>query len=193
MKEIVCLTGGMGSGKSTVARLLLEEGFAVYNSDDRAKALMLEPAVREEVETIFGSSAYAEDGSLNRSFLSKQIFSNPNRKVQLEAIIHPAVRTDFNLWLEQAKGKVVFKESALSIELGDPTCHSILVVHCPENIRIQRIKNRNPEWSIEEISGRLASQLTDEQRLKSGAQLLDNSSTVAALKVSLHQALPKCI
>ena len=115
MKEIVCLTGGMGSGKSTVARLLLEEGFAVYNSDDRAKALMLEPAVREEVETIFGSSAYAEDGSLNRSFLSKQIFSNPNRKVQLEAIIHPAVRTDFNLWLEQAKGKVVFKESALSI------------------------------------------------------------------------------
>ncbi|MDB2539568.1 dephospho-CoA kinase, partial [Schleiferiaceae bacterium] len=71
--------------------------------------------------------------------------------------------------------------------------HSILVVHCPENIRIQRIKNRNPEWSIEEISGRLASQLTDEQRLKSGAQLLDNSSTVAALKVSLHQALTKWI
>ncbi|NCF54032.1 MAG: dephospho-CoA kinase [Bacteroidetes bacterium] len=193
MKEIVCLTGGMGSGKSTVARLLLEEGFAVYDSDDRAKALMLEPAVREEVETIFGSSAYAEDGSLNRSFLSQQIFSYPNRKVQLEAIIHPAVRTDFNLWLEQAKGKVVFKESALSIELGDPTCHSILVVHCPENIRIQRIKNRNPEWSIAEISARLASQLTDEQRLMSGAQLLDNSSTFAALKVSLHQALTKWI
>ena len=193
MKEIVCLTGGMGSGKSTVARLLLEEGFAVYNSDDRAKALMLEPAVREEVENIFGSSAYAANGSLNRSFLSKQIFSNPNRKVQLEAIIHPAVRTDFNLWLEQAKGKVVFKESALSIELGDPTCHSILVVHCPENIRIQRIKNRNPEWSIEEISARLANQLTDEQRLMSGPQLLDNSSTLAALKVSLHQALTKWI
>ena len=193
MKKIVCITGGMGSGKSTVARLLLEAGFAVYNSDARAKELMLEQPVRKEIQQLLGASAYLDDGALNRQFLADQIFTHPGKKQSLEAIVHPAVRADFENWLTYTKGPVVFKESALTLEKGDAGCTAVLLVDCPVNTRFQRIKKRNPDWSNEAIQARLDHQISDVQRRNSGAILLDNSGSLEALKESLNQALAKCI
>lgn len=193
MKKIVCITGGMGSGKSTVAGLLLEAGFAVYNSDARAKELMLKEPVRTEIKQLLGASAYLDDGSLNRQFLADQIFTHPGKKNSLEAIVHPAVRADFEFWLTRTKGPVVFKESALTLEKGDASCTTILLVDCPVHIRFKRIQQRNPDWSNEAIQARLGHQLSDVQRRNSGAILLDNSGSLEALKESLDQALAKCI
>lgn len=193
MKKIICLTGGMGSGKSTVAQLLVKEGFSVYNSDARAKWLMVQPPLRQQIEELFGPSSYTNDGTLNRPFLSNQIFTRPENKTALEDVVHPAVRSDFEDWLATAKGGVVFKESALTLELEDPYCHTVLVVECPESIRIERIRRRNPSWSLADIKARLANQFTDEQRRESGAVSVDNSGSLASLKTSLDQALTKCI
>ena len=193
MKKIVCITGGMGSGKSTVARLLLEAGFAVYNSDTRAKELMLEEPIRGQIEHLFGLSAYLNNGALNRQFLSEQIFMHSEKKSALEAIVHPAVRVDFELWLEQAVGTVVFKESALTLETGDNSCTTVLLVDCPANTRFQRVKQRNPDWTNEEIQARFDHQLSDVERRDSGAILIDNSGSLETLKKSIDQALAKCI
>ena len=193
MKKIICLTGGMGSGKSTVAQLLVKEGFSVYNSDARAKWLMVQPPLRQQIEELFGPSSYTNDGTINRPFLSNQIFTRPEKKTALEDVVHPAVRSDFEDWLATAKGGVVFKESALTLELEDPYCHTVLVVECPESIRIERIRRRNPSWSLADIKARLANQFTDEQRRESGAVFVDNSGSLESLKTSLDQALTKCI
>ena len=193
MKKTVCITGGMGSGKSTVAHFLLEAGFRVYNSDTRAKELMLEKSVRAQIEHLLGPSSYLKNGSLNRQFLASQIFTHPEKKSALEAIVHPAVRNDFERWFEQAKGPVVFKESALTLEIEDSSCTTVWLVDCPVNTRFQRVKQRNPDWSNEEIQARLDHQLTDDKRRNSGAILIDNSGSLEALKKSLDQALAKCI
>ena len=193
MKKVVCITGGMGSGKSTVARILLEAGFAVYNSDTRAKELMLEEPVRGQIEQLLGPSAYLNNELLNRQFLADQIFTDPEKKSALEAIVHPAVRADFEHWLGQEKGSLVFKESALTLEIGDASCTTIFLVDCPVNVRFKRIKQRNPEWSNQEIQARLDHQLTDVQRRSSEAIRIDNSGSLEALKESLHHALAKCI
>lgn len=193
MKKVVCITGGMGSGKSTVARILLEAGFAVYNSDTRAKELMLEEPVRGQIKQLFGLSAYLKNESLNKQFLADEIFTHPGKKSALEAIVHPAVRSDFERWFKQAKGSVVFKESALTLEIGDASCTTIFLVDCPVNVRFKRIKQRNPEWSNQEIQARLDHQLTDVQRRSSEAIRIDNSGSLEALKESLDHALAKCI
>lgn len=193
MKKVVCITGGMGSGKSTVARILLEAGFAVYNSDTRAKELMLEEPVRGQIKQLFGLSAYLKNESLNRQFLADEIFTHPGKKSALEAIVHPAVRSDFERWFKQAKGAVVFKESALTLEIGDASCTTIFLVDCPVNVRFKRIKQRIPEWSNQEIQARLDHQLTDVQRRSSEAIRIDNSGSLEALKESLDHALAKCI
>lgn len=193
MRKIVCITGGMGSGKSTVARLLFEAGFAVYNSDNRAKELMLEEPLRSQIKLLLGSSAYAKDGTLNRQFLADQIFTHPAKKSALEAIVHPAVLADFESWFARSKAPVVFKESALTLETGDRSCTAVLLVDCPVDTRFKRIKLRNPDWSNEEIQARLDHQQTDAQRRNSEAILLDNSGALETLKESLDQALAKCI
>ena len=193
MKKIVCITGGMGSGKSTVAGLLLEAGFAVFDSDSRAKELMLSEPVRAQIEHLLGLSAYLSNGALNRPFISEQIFMDPGKKSALEAIVHPVVQSDFEHWLEQSEGSMVFKESALTLETGDNSCSIVLLVDCAENIRFQRVKQRNPEWSNEEIQARFDHQLTDVQRKNSDAILIDNSGSLETLKKSIDQALAKCI
>lgn len=193
MKKIVCITGGMGSGKSTVARFLVEAGFAVYNSDTRAKELMLLEPVRGQIEYLLGPSAYLNNEILNRQFLADQIFTHPEKKGALEAIVHPAVRADFEHWLGRAKGSVVFKESALILETGDNSCTTVFLVDCPVNTRFQRVKQRNPDWTNEDIQARLDHQLTDVERRNSSSIIIDNSGSIETLKMSLDQALDKCI
>ena len=111
------VTGGIGSGKSTVCELLRDRGVAVYDSDSRAKQLMAESeALREQLIAAFGAECYNAEG-LDRAFLASKVFGNEEALQQLNSIVHPAVRADFQAWAEQQSPYVVL-ESAILFEAG---------------------------------------------------------------------------
>ena len=114
----VGITGGIGSGKSTVCRLFARLGVAVYDSDAGAKRLMTEDAeLRRRITDRFGAEAYA-DGTLNRTYLAGRVFSEAQALADLNAIVHPAVRADFAAWAERQEGDYVILESALLFDAG---------------------------------------------------------------------------
>ena len=109
----VGITGGIGSGKSTVCRLFAQRGVAVYDSDAAAKRLMTEePALRAGIAARFGAEAYA-GGALNRPYLAAKVFSDPAALADLNALVHPAVMADFAAWAERQEGSYVILESAI--------------------------------------------------------------------------------
>ena len=118
----VGITGGIGSGKSTVCRLFARLGVAVYDSDAGAKRLMTEDAeLRRRITDRFGADAYA-DGTLNRAYLAGRVFSEAQALADLNAIVHPAVRADFAAWARRQEGGYVILESALLFDAGFDAC-----------------------------------------------------------------------
>ncbi|MBQ4394245.1 MAG: dephospho-CoA kinase [Paludibacteraceae bacterium] len=145
---IVGITGGIGSGKSTIARALAARGFAVYDCDREAKRIIAEnPAVQQQIIALFGEEAFV-DGVYNTAYISKCVFSpslqgRPGEALlaQLNAIIHPAVKEDIlsSPLLGGAGGGLLFIESAILFESGlDALCDRIIIVDAPEDIRISR-------------------------------------------------------
>lgn len=165
MKQL-CITGGIGSGKSTVCRIFKQLGVPVYNADERAKALYTESeVVKHAVIDLIGSDAYANN-KLNREFLANQIFNNKEMLEQLNAIIHPAVRQDYELWVRQQQSDYVIKEAAILIESGAyRSCDFIAVVNAPKELRIQRVTQRD-EVDRAAVEARISHQLSDEERTK---------------------------
>ena len=140
----VGITGGIGSGKSTVCRLFARLGVAVYDSDAGAKRLMTEDAeLRRRITDRFGAEAYA-DGTLNRTYLAGRVFSEAQALADLNAIVHPAVRADFAAWAEQQEGDYVILESALLFDAGFDACvDRTVAVLAPEALRIERTCRRD--------------------------------------------------
>ena len=139
----VGITGGIGSGKSTVCRLFARLGVAVYDSDAGAKRLMTEDAeLRRRITDRFGAEAYA-DGTLNRTYLAGRVFSEAQALAELNAIVHPAVRADFAAWAERQEGDYVILESA------------------PEALRIERACRRDGR-TPGEVRLRIAAQTDDD-------------------------------
>ena len=129
----VGITGGIGSGKSTVCRLFARLGVAVYDSDAGAKRLMTEDAeLRRRITDRFGAEAYA-DGTLNRTYLAGRVFSEAQALADLNAIVHPAVRADFAVWAERQEGDYVILESALLFDAGFDAC----VGRTPGEVRLR--------------------------------------------------------
>lgn len=192
MSKVICITGGIGSGKSTVCKHLEERGYPVYYSDVRAKALMEgDSQIREQLMDVFGPGIYTDSQALNRPELARRIFNNPNLKESLESIVHPRVHEDFVQWSTAQTSKLLFKESPLAMEIDDQSCQTIVVVHAEAELRISRVLGRNSDWSREEVEARMRNQLSDEQRLKLAHQVLDNSGTPEALREKLDQLLTK--
>ena len=140
----VGITGGIGSGKSTVCRLFARLGVAVYDSDAGAKRLMTEDAeLRRRITDRFGAEAYA-DGTLNRTYLAGRVFSEAQALADLNAIVHPAVRADFAAWAERQEGDYVILESALLFDAGFDACvDRTVAVLAPEALRIERTCRRD--------------------------------------------------
>ncbi|MCS7188170.1 MAG: dephospho-CoA kinase, partial [Bacteroidia bacterium] len=130
--RVISVTGGIGVGKSFVLRKIREAGYPVYYADIRAKQLMEEDAeLREAIEVEFGKAAYTAQGNLNRSYIASIIFSSPEKRKALNALVHPKTISDFTKWAKQ-KGqeghKVVFKEAALTLEANALQADMTLVV-----------------------------------------------------------------
>jgi dephospho-CoA kinase len=172
----VGITGGIGSGKSTVSRILAECGVAVYTSDDRAKELMASsPELCTKIISSFGEEAYV-DGALNREYLAKSIFTNPEALATLNSIVHPAVMDDFDRWAEQQEGNYVVLESAILFEAKlDRRVDVVVSVLAPEELRIERAMQRDGA-SREAIVRRIANQISDDERTERSKYAIVNIS-----------------
>lgn len=147
----VGLTGGIGSGKSTVARLLRAMGAEVYTADDRAKILMTQDTgLRRGIVELLGAKAYSADGeALNRAYIASQVFGNPEKRAALNALVHPAVERDFEAWAAQWDGAVrrpayLVEEAAVLIESGGwRRMDCLVVVTAPLEVRLRRVMRRD--------------------------------------------------
>lgn len=164
MKKIVGITGGIGSGKSVIGKILTTMGYPVYYSDQAAKELMESDAVIvKELNQLFDHKAY-EDGKLNRSYLAQQIFSNPELKSKLNKIVHPRVRKHFNEFVEDQTSPLVFNEAAILFETGGAkNFDAILLVVADEEVRINRVMERDG-ITKQEVLNRINNQWSDEKK-----------------------------
>ncbi|ASS47642.1 MAG: dephospho-CoA kinase [Candidatus Fluviicola riflensis] len=170
----VGITGGIGSGKSTVCAVLKAMGHPVYNSDERAKTIMeTSSEVREQLISVFGEPTF-ENNQLNRPYLAQAIFNDPAKREQINAIVHPVVRTDFQQWANSQTSSIIFQESALLIETGGYRLLDFTVlVTAPEELRVQRVLKRDAADETA-VRSRIKSQLSDEEQRKSADFVIRN-------------------
>lgn len=164
----VGLTGGIGSGKSTVCRLFEELGVRCYDSDSRAKWLMQnDPDLRAELIEIFGEQVYNDNGELDRARLAAEVFGNSERLAALNGAVHPAVGRDWERWCEERRGegaRYTILESAILFDCGfDKKVDQVITVSAPEQTRIERAAMRdNAPTNV--IRNRIKAQMSDEER-----------------------------
>jgi dephospho-CoA kinase len=174
----VGITGGIGSGKTHICKLLELMNFSVFYSDAEAKKIQNTNAyVRSKLTELYGEEAYTEEG-LNRKFIAEIIFNNPDAKKQLEEIIHPKVAEAFATWCEEKAGtdeKIVFIESAILYESGfDKMVDKVIVVYADEDVRIERSMRRDgaDRTAIEE---RIKNQGSDKEKCNKADFVLHNN------------------
>jgi dephospho-CoA kinase len=162
----VGITGGIGSGKSTVTKIFSILGIPIYSADDRAKWLMNEdPILKEKIIAAFGKASYSDAGQLNRTFLAETVFSNPNKVEQINGLVHPTVGEDFNFWVKAQSSPYVLKEAALIYETGGQNLLDYVInVSAPLRIRISRVLMRDPHRSEAQINQIIDQQLPDEEK-----------------------------
>lgn len=180
MAYIIGLTGGIGSGKTTLVNYMESLGIPVFIADEEAKKAMQSPHVLEEVKTSFGNSIF-ENGHLNRQQLASIVFSNPDKLKELNSIIHPEVKRLFAIWLNQHKTvPFVVYEAAILFESGSyQNCDYIITVTAPLEDRITRVMQRD-NCSREQVLQRINSQWTDEERAAKSNFVIDNTTAQSA-------------
>jgi len=170
----VGITGGIGAGKTLITQLFSLLGVPIYYADARAKELMSTELVNPITET-FGAEAFV-NGILNRDYLASRVFSNQLEIEKLNAIVHPAVAVDFKNWTsKQTNATYIIKEAALLIETGSyQLLDKLIVVTSPSELRVNRIKNRDPFRTNTEIEGIISKQTSDFEKLKFADFIIKN-------------------
>jgi dephospho-CoA kinase len=182
MTKIIGLTGGIGSGKTTIARYIESKGVPVYIADIEAKKVMEQPKIINALQTAFGTDIVSND-AVNRSKLSKIVFNNPEKLALLNSIVHPAVKEHFKDWLNvHQSSPYVVKETAILFETGgDNDCYKTISVVAPVEKRIDRVVKRD-SLTKEQVEERMNNQWTDEQRMKASDFVIVNDEIEAAKK-----------
>ena len=172
--KVVGLTGGIGSGKSTIARLFSALGIAVYDSDTEAKKLINTSAeIKKRIVEVFGAEAYAE-GVYNRAYMADIVFRNPDKLAVLNSIVHPVLADHFNQWAALQTSPYVIKEAAILFESGSyKNCDFIITVTAPEALRISRCMSRDGSTEAQ-VRARMAQQWTDAQRIALSDAVIEN-------------------
>jgi len=175
MTKIIGLTGGIGSGKTTVAKEFEKLGIPVYIADTEAKKIMELSETVRLIRDEFGNSIF-EDGILNRDKLAKIVFENPEKLQKLNSIIHPLVKNHFQEWVQKNKDSVfVIKETAILFESGSYIdCDTIIAVVAPLEIRIERVLARDNS-DYESVMKRVQNQWTDEMRIAKSDYVIENT------------------
>jgi dephospho-CoA kinase len=188
MTKVIGLTGGIGSGKTTVANLFSTFGIPVYITDLEAKRLMESDLILIQIKKLFGESVF-ENGVLSREKLSQIVFNNKEKLEQLNKIVHPAVKQHFKNWvLENQKALFVIYESAILFESGSyKECDYIINVVSPIEVRIQRVIKRD-NTTREKVLERMKNQWNDEEKSSKSDFVIENSS-VERLKLDIVKIL----
>ena len=159
MSYLVGITGGIGSGKTTVSNIFSHLGYKVYNSDDRAKYLMQNnDKIIKKITGLLGDSAYSK-GVLKKKIISRAIFNNKSLIERINSIVHPEAIKDFNTWVYKNKDSILFKESALIYQSGSyKDLDKIILVKARDEIRIERVLKRDKQRKKHEIMNIINSQ-----------------------------------
>lgn len=174
MTKILGLTGGIGSGKTTVAALFHELGVPVYNADDEAKKLMNEsPKIRTQLIELFGANAY-NDGLLNRSYIAQLVFKDKEKLSALNQVVHPEVAAHYAAWLSNQTHPYVLKEVAILFELeAEDQFDFILTVTAPKQIRLERVMQRDNK-SVDEVLSIMNNQWDEEKKIQKSDFVIQN-------------------
>lgn len=173
---IVGVTGGIGSGKTTVCKVFETLGAKTYYADDRAKWLMEnDPELIESIKNLFGGSAFKE-GMLDRQHIARAAFKDDSLLNQLNKLVHPAVGRDVEKWVrENQNSKLLLKEAALLFETGSyKALDKSILVTAPENIRIQRVVSRDSHRNVEDVKDIISKQMNNEEKRKLADFVIEN-------------------
>ncbi len=190
---LVGITGGIGSGKSTVAKIFSILGIPIYYADDRAKWLMgNDEVLKTQIKDEFGTESYQSDGKLDRSFLAKEVFSDPEKVKTINSLVHPAVGRDFYAWSSTQNAPYVLKEAALIFETGShEALDFVITVSSPLKVRIARTLMRDPFRSAEQVNQIINQQLPDEQKNELADFVIKNTDNKLLIPqvLKIHQQL----
>jgi dephospho-CoA kinase len=177
---IVGLTGGIGSGKTTVAKLFYKLGVPIYVSDIEAKKIMItSEKVIAAIKNLLGDEAYNDENELNRSYISDKIFKNKSLLNDLNSIVHPAVAEDFLRWYKEQDAEYVIKESAILFESGSfKNCDLVITVTAPLEERIKRVVLRD-NVTKKQVLHRVMNQLSDEDKIDQSDFIINNKTIEA--------------
>ena len=186
--KIIGITGGIGSGKSTVSKFIEEAGFPVYYSDVRAKTIVNDDAeLQKKIKELLGENSYDENGFYNRRYVGEIIFKDDQLRLQLNALIHPAVKINFENWISEQKTPCIFKETALLFELKlNESCYKSILVTADDNIRIKRVMDRDGK-TYREVEAVMNKQMPEKDKIKIADFVIFNNDGLEELKIKTNQ------
>ena len=184
------ITGGIGSGKTTICTIFELLNIPVYNADIRAKQLMVsEENLIESIKILLGNKSYTEKGELNRPYIANIIFNNIRKLGKLNSLVHPAVKTDFEKWASTQESKYVIKEAALLFEAGSyKDLDFNILVSAPLEIRISRVMKRD-NTDRESIIARVNNQMAEGDKIKLADYYINNDGNHSLINqiLDLHE------
>ncbi|MFD2513894.1 dephospho-CoA kinase [Pontibacter locisalis] len=185
------ITGGIGVGKTIISRMFALLGVPIYDSDARAKWVMRhDEGLQQELIDAYGVEAFTGEGELNRTFLAKIVFNNPQRLQQLNALVHPHVRNDFFKWVAMHADKpYVIKEAALMYESEAwKQIDKMIAVFAPLDVRIKRLLHRDKHRTEADISAIIERQLSEEEKMARADHVIfnDDQQLVIPQVLALH-------
>ena len=195
MKQIG-ITGGIGSGKTTVCQIFEMYGIPVYYADIEAKLLMrADPMLKNKIEELVGEEAYYPDGEINTQFIGKKIFANKALLDSMNRIVHPAVHLHAEQWAQKmnkaCQPLYILREAALLVENGSyKALDALIVVTCPDELRINRVIKRD-KLSREEVIKRINNQMPEIEKVKVADFVIINDERHALIPQiwRIHQTL----
>ena len=191
--RIVGLTGGIGSGKSTVANMFRDLGIPVYDSDTEAKKLMGDSRdIKRKIIALLGEGSY-RNGELDRSHISRMVFNDPKLLRALNGIVHPAVRDHFAHWVKKQRSEYVIQEAAIIFENGTQGSYDyVILVTAPLEVRINRVVARDGV-DPEKVMARIRNQWDDTQKIGLADFIIANSDLedTTAQVLEIHRKLLK--
>lgn len=192
---IVGLTGGIGSGKTTVANMFNKLGVPIYISDFEAKKLMTSSKIiKRKLIQLFGEDTYIEE-NLNKEFLAKKIFKNKELLAKMNAIVHPKVKLHFKKWVKKQNSLYVIKEAAILFENGGyKECDFVITITAQEEERIKRVIERDNSTK-QNVRAIIENQWSDEKKMKLSHYVIENNNLYQTKKQvqNLHQKILKLI
>lgn len=191
----VGITGGIGSGKTTVCKIFETLGIPIYYADDRAKWLMVNsPALQTGIINLFGKESYDEEGQLNRAYIGGIAFKHPKKLQKLNALVHPAVFVDGENWQQEQLAlqfPYTLKEAALLYESGSHKfLDKMIVVTAPEELRIERVMKRDG-LDKEAVQDRIARQMSEAEKVAQADYIITNDGQQLLIPqvLEIHQQL----